>query len=174
VRLSPRALTLTMFFRLALVDQFIHGIGGGRYDQVTDRLIARHFNIEPPRFCVTTATLYFPDAVGRSRVCMPCVAQEGHKLRHNVLGERKRELVARIEAAPRKSLDRSAAFYEMHRQLAAARHTHPLLSRWDEHVREVQQREAEEASVFDRELFYAIQPRERLTRLIERYDAAFM
>ena len=29
LRLAPRALTLTLFFRLLLVDQFVHGIGGG-------------------------------------------------------------------------------------------------------------------------------------------------
>jgi hypothetical protein len=173
MRISPRALTLTLFLRLTLVDQFIHGIGGGRYDQVTDRLIADHFGLEPPSFCVTTATLYFPEAVGRSRVCLPCVAQEGHKLRHNVLGPRKRELVERIAAAPRKSVERTSAYYDMHRQLSAAGREHPLLSRWDEHVRQVQQRELEEAAVFDRELFYAIQPRDRLGRLLEHYNAAF-
>jgi len=48
LRLSPRALLLTLFVRLCVADQFIHGIGGGRYDQVTDRLIARHFGIAPP------------------------------------------------------------------------------------------------------------------------------
>jgi hypothetical protein len=48
LRLSPRALTLTLYLRLLLVDQFIHGIGGGRYDQVTDALISSHFGITPP------------------------------------------------------------------------------------------------------------------------------
>ena len=41
LRLAPRALTLTTFLRLLVVDQFVHGIGGGRYDQVTDRLLSR-------------------------------------------------------------------------------------------------------------------------------------
>src|SRR5206468_798690 len=56
-RLSPRALTLMIFLRLLLADQFVHGIGGGRYDQVTDQIIATHFGMEPPKFAVTTATL---------------------------------------------------------------------------------------------------------------------
>ena len=73
LRLSPRALTLTMLLRLFVADQFVHGIGGARYDQVTDTLIARHFNLEPPRFAVTTATLYFPGAAGRTRECVACV-----------------------------------------------------------------------------------------------------
>src|SRR5207253_2983055 len=33
-RLSLRALTLTMYIRLLIADNFVHGIGGGRYDQV--------------------------------------------------------------------------------------------------------------------------------------------
>src|SRR5262249_26691973 len=32
----PRALTLTLFARVCLGDFFIHGIGGGKYDEVTD------------------------------------------------------------------------------------------------------------------------------------------
>ena len=40
LRLAPRALTLTTVLRLLLADQFVHGIGGGRYDQVTDGLVS--------------------------------------------------------------------------------------------------------------------------------------
>ena len=74
-----------MFMRLLLVDQFVHGIGGGRYDQVTDRLIASYFKIEPPKFSVTTATLFFPGAATRERVCMPCILRDGHRLKHAVV-----------------------------------------------------------------------------------------
>ena len=37
LRLAPRALTLTMYFRVLLADQFVHGIGGGRYDHRAHR-----------------------------------------------------------------------------------------------------------------------------------------
>ena len=40
-RLSPRALSLTGFLRLAVVDQFVHGIGGALYDRVTDQILAK-------------------------------------------------------------------------------------------------------------------------------------
>jgi hypothetical protein len=173
LRLSPRALMLTLFLRLVVADQFIHGIGGGRYDQVTDRLIARHFGIAPPSFCVTTATLYFPAAVGRTRVCMSCVLQEGHRVRHGVLGERKRELVAAINEAPRRSAQRSQRYYQMHRELATARQSHPAIEKWEQHLRESERADAEDAALFDRELFYPLQPRERLEALIERYTTAF-
>ena len=172
LRLAPRALTLTTMLRLLLADQFVHGIGGGRYDQVTDRLIRSHFGIEPPRFAVTTATLYFPHSVGRARVCMGCVLQEGHRLRHRLLGGEKDKLVAAIAAAPRHSLERSALFHEMHGRLAAAA-AHPALRRWEQELADATAREQEEKDLFDRELFYAIQPRERLEGLLAHYRGHF-
>jgi hypothetical protein len=58
--LRPRALTLTLFARLCLGDFFIHGIGGGKYDEVTDPIIRAYFGIEPPSFLVLSATLHLP------------------------------------------------------------------------------------------------------------------
>jgi hypothetical protein len=60
VQLQTRALTTTLFGRLFLGDLFIHGIGGGKYDQLTDELIRRFFSLEPPPFMVLSATLYLP------------------------------------------------------------------------------------------------------------------
>jgi hypothetical protein len=172
-RIAPRALMLTMFFRLLMVDQFCHGIGGGRYDQVTDRLIAGHYGIAPPRFSVTTATIYFPDAVGRDRVCVPCVKQEGHRLKHDLLGPRKRELVSQIAALPRRSAQRSTQFFQMHNELSAAAARSDVLERWQNKLRETQEQEQREQTLFDRELFYAIQPRQRLLEVIDKYNAEF-
>jgi hypothetical protein len=170
IRLSPRALTLTMLLRLLVADQFVHGIGGGRYDQVTDELIARHFKVEPPRFAVTTATLYFPGAAGQTRTCMACVMQEGHRLKHRLLGDAKRQLVEAIAAAPRRSTERSSLFFEMHGKLKAVAATRPPeLLRWERRRAEAEAREQEERVIFDRELFYAMQPRDRLAMMIERY-----
>ncbi len=55
-----RALTTTLFARLCLGDLFIHGIGGAKYDEMTDRIIARFFGLEPPPFMTLTATLHLP------------------------------------------------------------------------------------------------------------------
>jgi hypothetical protein len=173
LRLAPRALALTTFLRLLVVDQFVHGIGGGRYDQVTDRLLASHFGLEPPRFAVTTATLIFPAAVGQSRVCLPCVMQEGHRLRHSLLGERKREIVATINALPRGSVQRSLAFHNLHGALSAAAVDHPALKEWSDRYAQTQRAEQEEKVLFDRELFYAIQTRDRLADMVDRYRQQF-
>jgi hypothetical protein len=58
--LRPRALTLTLFARVCLGDFFIHGIGGGKYDEVTDAIIRDYFGIEPPAYQVLSATLHLP------------------------------------------------------------------------------------------------------------------
>jgi hypothetical protein len=56
--LRPKAILLTMFARLCLGDLFIHGVGGARYDQVTDAIIADVFGCRPPAYAVATATLH--------------------------------------------------------------------------------------------------------------------
>jgi hypothetical protein len=60
VRIRSRALTTTLWARLALGDLFLHGIGGAKYDQVTDRIIERFFGFQPPGFMVVSATLLLP------------------------------------------------------------------------------------------------------------------
>jgi hypothetical protein len=60
IRLRTRALVTTMFARLFLGDIFLHGIGGAKYDQVTDLLIERFFGIKPPGYMACTATLRLP------------------------------------------------------------------------------------------------------------------
>ena len=173
LRLAPRALTLTMFLRLLVVDQFIHGIGGGRYEQVNDRVLDRFFGIDPPAFCVTTATLYFPAAVGRRRTCVPCVAHEGHRLRHAVMGPAKMEMVREIQGLPRKSVQRQRIFAQMHDRLAETIQIHPSIGDWQRRMSQAIRQSAAEQGMFDRELFYAIQPRDRLERLIGKYRDRF-
>ena len=62
IKLRSRALVTTLWARLALGNLFIHGIGGAKYDQVTDALIARFFRLTPPDFLVVSATLHLPIA----------------------------------------------------------------------------------------------------------------
>jgi hypothetical protein len=103
---------------------------------------------------------------------MGCVLQDGHRLRHRVLGQEKDRMVAAISAAPRRSLERSTLFHEMHGRLAAAA-DHPDVRRWEQELSDAALREREEKDLFDRELFYAIQPRERLEALAAQYRSAF-
>jgi hypothetical protein len=88
IRLRPRALTTTWYARVLLSDLFVHGIGGAKYDEVTDRIIAELFQISPPAYLTATATLHLP------------VAHEtdaGRRLR--TLRSRRRDLRFHAEAA---------------------------------------------------------------------------
>lgn len=58
--IRPKALSLTAFTRLCLVDLFVHGVGGGRYDRVTDGVIREFFGVAPPAYAVVSATLHLP------------------------------------------------------------------------------------------------------------------
>ncbi len=59
-KVRSRALTNTLYARLFLSDLFVHGIGGGKYDELTDDIIRRFYGIEPPTFIVLTATRLLP------------------------------------------------------------------------------------------------------------------
>jgi hypothetical protein len=67
-KVRSRALTTTMFARLFLADLFVHGIGGGKYDEVTDAIIRDFFGIEPPHYLILSATLLLPFP---SNTCQP-------------------------------------------------------------------------------------------------------
>jgi hypothetical protein len=59
-KIRPRALTTTLFGRLVISDLFIHGIGGAKYDEVTDQIVSRLFGIDPPEYAVVSGTLRLP------------------------------------------------------------------------------------------------------------------
>lgn len=60
VKIRSRALTTTLFARWFLADSFIHGIGGGKYDQVTDEIARRVTQTEAPHYAVLSGTLHLP------------------------------------------------------------------------------------------------------------------
>lgn len=62
IKLRTRALMTTLFARLLLGDLFLHGIGGAKYDEVTDLLFRRFYGVEPPGYLVVSATLELPIA----------------------------------------------------------------------------------------------------------------
>ncbi|MCA9127348.1 MAG: hypothetical protein KDB22_09685 [Planctomycetales bacterium] len=60
VCLRPRALLTTMYLRMIVGNVFIHGIGGAKYDQLTDTIIRDFFGVESPLMGVASATLRLP------------------------------------------------------------------------------------------------------------------
>lgn len=84
VKVRTRALTTTIFARLFLSDLFIHGIGGGIYDELTDEVIARFYGLTPPAFLVLSATLKLPlPTHGVSRADVSRLAREVRDLHWN-------------------------------------------------------------------------------------------
>jgi len=62
IKLRTRALATTLFARLLLSDLFLHGIGGAKYDQVTDDIAHRFFGFSLPEYATVSATLRLPIA----------------------------------------------------------------------------------------------------------------
>lgn len=60
VKLRSRALATTMFARVFAGDLFVHGIGGAKYDELTDAIVRRFYGVEPPVYLVLSATLRLP------------------------------------------------------------------------------------------------------------------
>jgi hypothetical protein len=84
LKVRSRALTNTLFARLLLADLFIHGIGGGAYDELTDEIVRRFFGCEPPGYLVLSATLLLPLPLfpARPQVCRR-LARELRDLHYN-------------------------------------------------------------------------------------------
>jgi hypothetical protein len=62
-----------------LSDLFIHGIGGAKYDELTDLIIRRFFGIEPPAYMTATATFRLP--IDRPTVSLDDVRRSAQRLR---------------------------------------------------------------------------------------------
>jgi hypothetical protein len=60
VKLRTRALLTTLLARVLFSDLFLHGIGGAKYDQLTDVIIRRFLGIDPPEYMIVSATLQLP------------------------------------------------------------------------------------------------------------------
>jgi hypothetical protein len=59
-KIRPRALTLTLFTRLAVGEVFIHGLGGALYEKITDGIFERMFGVQPPEIVLASCTVRLP------------------------------------------------------------------------------------------------------------------
>ena len=60
IKIRPKAIANTMYSRLFFSDLFVHGIGGAKYDLITDEIIREFFGVEPPEYATISATLHLP------------------------------------------------------------------------------------------------------------------
>jgi hypothetical protein len=81
--IRPRAITLSLFMRLLVCDLFIHGVGGAKYDQVTDGIISEYYGFPPPGYAVVSATFH-PDMQAED----PSIRIEAVKTRLRDIGQR--------------------------------------------------------------------------------------
>lgn len=80
-RLRPKAVSLTLFARLYLADLFVHGVGGARYEHVTDHILQYYYRIERTRFAVATATARLPLS-DRAGIAPETISQLKQKIRN--------------------------------------------------------------------------------------------
>ena len=185
IKLRTRALSTTLFARLVLSDMFLHGIGGAKYDQVTDQIIRLFFGCEPPVFATVSATLRLPiehdsqEAAG--------VGQWDQRLRElryhpeefvdvngSVNGEARgiSEIIATKQQWLRTLKTPEKCARERHLAIGAANealqpYVAPLRERIEREQKDVQQRRRREAILNSREYSFCLYPRERFDRLVE-------
>jgi hypothetical protein len=187
IKLRTRALTTTLFARLVLSDLFLHGIGGAKYDQVTDGIVQRFFGFEPPVFAAVSATLRLPiaqqlgDASGveqwQQRLRELRYHPEQFVESNGVAGD-KSNLAAELVAAKRRWVEmaktpQNAA--ERHRRIVEANDglqpfVAPLREKIERERDELLQRKRGDAILRSREYSFCLYPRENFNSLLRQSD----
>jgi hypothetical protein len=183
-RIRPRALTLSGFVRLLLSDLFIHGIGGAKYDEMTDDYLRDFAGVTPAPLACVSATLRLPLPVrGQSVADRAAARRAARDIRFNpqrylsnlpepLLRERE-EWIRRSERlmreAPRDHVARRAAFDALRRlnqDLLARDPWRP--AQLHERVEAIRAAEQDDAIALDREYFFALHPVTALADLAAR------
>lgn len=140
-QLAPRALFMTALLRAAACDVFIHGVGGGVYDQATDAWwqswladashasaqSLRESPLAPTAVVTATRRLQFAGLHVPTPQEIDWAVWRAHRMNHDVavLGDvavaRKQELLSGLALAPRRSAARRELYRELHRLIATAR-----------------------------------------------------
>ncbi len=141
--LAPRAFLTSAIARAALCSRFVHGTGGHIYEQATERFMHEWLGATLPPFDMATATLRLPFATEHDSPVTPSIRRRawfdpdgafgGAEARAGAGAEaaagaaaagpsaHKLALLAAVNALPRRSAERRAAWRAMHEELARAR-----------------------------------------------------
>jgi hypothetical protein len=189
--LRPRALTLTLWARLLAADLFVHGIGGAKYDEITDHLIRRYYGVTPPQIACVSATLHLdlnaPDVDARDLQraeyllrdlrCNPQRHLHGDgRLREYALArhEAVNESVRLRAADPQRHDRRRAAFNRIHSINAQMLQLLPAaIESAARQVGRMRSALGTAGIARNRELFFALWPAAVLEMLVARLDDAF-
>jgi len=184
VKIRTRALATTLFARLVLSDLFLHGIGGARYDQVTDEIARRFFGFEPPEFAAVSATLRLPIAHPRVNALQDReLARQSRELRFhperfaNLDGLMSREEQAGVEQliaekhrwvnlpkTPENAHQRHAAIAAANEALQ--QHLHSLGSQLERRREELARRKRANSILESREYSFCLHPRRHFEQLL--------
>ena len=185
--IRPRALTLTLWARLLVCDFFVHGIGGAKYDRITDEIFRRYYRWEPPAYACVTATLRLP--LPRHAVDAREVQAAGRRIRDlrfnpqryvasppRELQAEREQLIAesgRLREANADSAARRSVFQRIHevngRLMASDAR---LIGQFDREYARLQQQVGDNRVADSREFFYALQPVQRLQMLADHLREA--
>lgn len=180
MRLLPRALFMTALVRLGMCDLFIHGTGGTKYDRAMEQWMRRWLGIEVAPSAVVSATLRLPLGRGVEDGHVESARHAARQAWHDpemvdadspgtAPGPAKAAQLDRIAALPRRSMERRAAYFDMHQMLARLRDERR--QEIDERMRvaEQLQRQAESRAIADRRDWpFALYPEE----MIDAFQAA--
>jgi hypothetical protein len=190
IRFRARALTTTLFSRICLADLFVHGIGGAKYDEMTDRIMSRFLGVAPPGFLTLTASLYLPlvenGAVtpeDESRLVRLLRELRWNADRHldanddaetRELTAQKAALVADINStagnSPGGNFERFRQMQELNHRLAEK--AAPLSQRATSELADVRRRLANYSLLHDREFPFCLYPEDKLRRLMSSLFSA--
>jgi hypothetical protein len=177
IKLRTRALTTTLFARLVLSDLFLHGIGGAKYDQVTDEIIRTFFGVTGPAFATVSATLRLPVvAPARDAISLQQWRQQLRELRFHperfVESNGAADLVAakrrwvETPKSPQNAAQRHAAIVAANQALQPL--VAPLREQLEQQCNEAQHRKRAEAILQSREYSFCLYPRRHFDKLIDQ------
>lgn len=178
-RIRTRALTTTIFSRMLFADLFIHGIGGAKYDEMTDVILRDFYHVTPPEFMTVSATLRLlgEQATESSEDTVRAVTRQLRNLKFNAqaalaeslepkvqaLIEEKQRLIADQNARQPGGRERYFRFRELNRELSAA--TYEQQANLETGIAELRRELADNAVLNSREFSFALFPPARLDAL---------
>jgi hypothetical protein len=182
-----RALTLSAFARLLLADLFIHGIGGAKYDRMTEDLVQRFFGVGLAPMCCVSATVYLPlprqggadEEVRAARRRLRDARFNPQRYMPDAPAELLRRRAELIQQSAALRVDRRHAHAERREVFQAIRSANAellrrkpaLLTELGDGVRRIEWQREFDRIALDREYFFALHTRSDLRRLVQRIRA---
>lgn len=187
-RVRPRALALSSFARLLLADVFIHGIGGAKYDEMTEEFVRGFFGVEPAMMGCVTATLHLPLPRRGAALSRAAARHALHDLPYNPqrhVASLPAEMLARRaalidesrrlrEQAQQERARRRRVYQEIRAANAALRAAAgPAYAAAEERLRAAERDARHDALAQDREYFFALHDAAAMGALAARIQGAF-